>query len=224
MTADLHQLRALVCEPESLYSYLLRSSNARHRVACSALSDVVLPELDTSMFWSLFAHLHNADSKAYLGMLLKALNRIVSGKGWSVLETGQFASICSTFTDIDVTKTIVSLLPKAVEVTQAERLFTACGIGEGERRIALLLQVNTSVSDFMLLKALRYVEHDVVLLTRTCRYLIKRGDGPSFSLASIICTSFGLENVGGVFSLNIEPYEIARIESNFDAFCEALKI
>ena len=224
MTADIHQLRALVCEPEYLYSYLLKSSNAQHRVACSALAEVVLPEMEVSPFWALFAHLHNADSKAYLGMLLKALNKIVSGKGWCVLETGQFASICSTFTDIDVTKTIVSLLPKAVEVQQAEHLFSACGVGEGERRIALLLQVDTRVSDFMLLKALRYVEHDVVLLTRTCRYLMKRGDGHSFSLASMICTSFGLEDVRGVFSLNLEPYEIARIESNFEAFCKAMKI
>ena len=224
MTADIHQLRALANEPESLYSYLLKSSNAQHRAACSALADVVLPEMEVTPFWTLFAHLHHADSKAYLGMLLKALNTMVSNRGWSILETGHFASICSTFSDIDVTKTIVSLLPKTVEVQQAEHLFSACGVGEGERRIALLLQVDTRVSNFMLLKALRYVEHDVVLLTRTCRYLIKRGDGPSFSLASIICTSFGLENVGGVFSLNIEPYEIARIESNFDAFCEALKI
>ena len=224
MTADIHQLRALANEPESLYSYLLKSSNAQHRVACSALAEVVLPEMEVSPFWALFAHLHNADSKAYLGMLLKALNKIVSGKGWCVLETGQFASICSTFTDIDVTKTIVSLLPKTVEVQQAEHLFSACGVGEGERRIALLLQVDTRVSNFMLLKALRYVEHDVVLLTRTCRYLMKRGDGHSFSLASIICTSFGLEDVRGVFSLNLEPYEIARIESNFEAFCKAMKI
>ena len=224
MTADIHQLRALANEPESLYSYLLKSSNAQHRAACSALAEVVLPEMEVSPFWALFAHLHNADSKAYLGMLLKAFNKIVSGKGWCVLETGQFASICSTFTDIDVTKTIVSLLPKTVEVQQAEHLFSACGVGEGERRIALLLQVDTRVSNFMLLKALRYVEHDVVLLTRTCRYLMKRGDGHSFSLASIICTSFGLEDVRGVFSLNLEPYEIARIESNFEAFCKAMKI
>lgn len=224
MTADIHQLRALANEPESLYSYLLKSSNAQHRVACSALAEVVLPEMEVSPFWALFAHLHNADSKAYLGMLLKALNTMISNRGWSILETGHFASICSTFSDIDVTKTIVSLLPKTVEVQQAEHLFSACGVGEGERRIALLLQVDTRVSNFMLLKALRYVEHDVVLLTRTCRYLMKRGDGHSFSLASIICTSFGLEDVRGVFSLNLEPYEIARIESNFDAFCEALKI
>ena len=224
MTADIHQLRALANEPESLYSYLLKSSNAQHRVACSALAEVVLPEMEVSPFWALFAHLHNADSKAYLGMLLKALNTMVSNRGWSILETGHFASICSTFSDIDVTKTIVSLLPKTVEVQQAEHLFSACGVGEGERRIALLLQVDTRVSNFMLLKALRYVEHDVVLLTRTCRYLMKRGDGHSFSLASIICTSFGLEDVRGVFSLNLEPYEIARIESNFEAFCKAMKI
>ena len=68
------------------------------------------------------------------------------------------------------------------------------------------------------------MEHDKPLLIRTCHFLMKRGDGLSFSMASLLRLSFGFEEVRGTFSLSLEPYQLARIEQNYEAFLQTIKV
>jgi hypothetical protein len=51
---------------------------------------------------------------------------------------------------------------------------------------------------------------------------MKRGDGLSFNLASLIKAYFGLDELKGTFSLRLKPYELARIESSYKAFCDKI--
>ena len=233
MLLDVRKLGILLETPEQLLAYLAEMSNAQFRNASRVLGERLLPSVDNDVFWPLFRTLFLSDRKAYLGTLLKALVLRLSPRGTevstSILEesgiwTSEFVSVCHELTDTDRKKVLLSLLPLFASPSDAERLFLQCGLKEGSSWIPYLLQVQSKPCYFLLLKALRYVEHDKPLLIRTCHFLMKRGDGLSFSMASLLRLSFGLEEVRGTFSLSLEPYQLARIEQSYDAFLQTMKV
>ena len=233
MLLDIRKLATLLETPEQLLAYLAEMSNAQFRNASRVLGERLLPSVDNDVFWPLFRALFLSDRKAYLGTLLKALVLRLSPRGaevsTSILEesgiwTSEFVSVCTDLTDTDRKKVLLSLLSLFASPSDVERLFLQCGLKEGSSWIPFLLQVQSKPCYFLLLKALRYVEHDKPLLIRTCHFLMKRGDGLSFSMASLLRLSFGLEEVRGTFSLSLEPYQLARIEQNYDAFLQTMKV
>ena len=233
MLLDVRKLGILLETPEQLLAYLAEMSNAQFRNASRVLGERLLPSVDNDVFWPLFRTLFLSDRKAYLGTLLKALALRLSPRGTevstSILEesgiwTSEFVSVCADLTDTDRKKVLLSLLPLFASPSDVERLFLQCGLKEGSSWIPFLLQVQSKPCYFLLLKALRYVEHDKPLLIRTCHFLMKRGDGLSFSMASLLRLSFGLEEVRGTFSLSLEPYQLARREQNYDAFLQTMKV
>lgn len=233
MLLDVRKLASLLETPDQLLAYLAEMSNAQFRNASRVLGERLLPSVDNDVFWPLFRTLFLSDRKAYLGTLLKALVLRLSPRGAEVstnslresgIWTSEFVSVCHELTDTDRKKVLLSLLPLFVSPSDVERLFLQCGLKEGSSWIPYLLQVQSKPCYFLLLKALRYVEHDKPLLIRTCHFLMKRGDGLSFSMASLLRLSFGLEEVRGTFSLSLEPYQLARIEHSYEAFLQAMKV
>ena len=233
MLLDVRKLGTLLETPEQLLAYLAEMSNAQFRNASRVLGERLLPSVDNDVFWPLFRALFLSDRKAYLGTLLKALVLRLSPRGAevpaSILEesgiwTSEFVSVCHELTDTDRKKVLLYLLPLFASPSDVERLFLQCGQKEGSSWIPYLLQVQSKPCYFLLLKALRYVEHDKPLLIRTCHFLMKRGDGLSFSMASLLRLSFGLEEVRGTFSLSLEPYQLARIEQSYEAFLQTMKV
>ena len=233
MLLDIRKLATLLETPEQLLAYLAEMSNAQFRNASRVLGERLLPSVDNDVFWPLFRALFLSDRKAYLGTLLKALVLRLSPRGTEVstsslqesgIWTSEFVSVCSDLTDTDRKKVLLSLLSLFASPSDVERLFLQCGLKEGSSWIPYLLQVQSKPCYFLLLKALRYVEHDKPLLIRTCHFLMKRGDGLSFSMASLLRLSFGLEEVRGTFSLSLEPYQLARIAQNYDAFLQVMRI
>lgn len=233
MLLDVRKLATLLETPEQLLAYLAEMSNAQFRNASRVLGERLLPSVDNDVFWQNFSTLFLSDRKAYLGTLLKALVLRLSPRGAEVTTSGleesgiwepEFVSVCAELTDTDRKKVLLALLPLFASPSDAERLLLQCGLKEGSAWIPFLLQVQSRPCYFLLLKALRYVEHDKPLLIRTCHFLMKRGDGLSFSMASLLRLSFGLEEVRGTFSLSLEPYQLARIEQNYDAFLQAMKV
>ena len=233
MLLDVRKLASLLETPQQLLAYLAEMSNAQFRNASRVLGERLLPSVGNDVFWQNFSTLFLSDRKAYLGTLLKALVLRLSPRGAEVTtnrleESGiwgsEFVSVCSELTDTDRKKMLLALLPLFVSPSDAERLLLQCGLKEGSAWIPFLLQVQSRPCYFLLLKALRYVEHDKPLLIRTCHFLMKRGDGLSFSMASLLRLSFGLEEVRGTFSLSLEPYQLARIEQSYDAFLQTMKV
>lgn len=230
-TTEAGTLRALAGTPEALLSYLESLSHSRFRRAGMELGEHILPEMGVGQFWAIFRILFRANRKAYLGTLLKALaTRLADGNApeavaaeTEALWGDDFAPLCPELTDTDRRKILLSLLPCLPAPAMAERLLRQCGLNENSAWIPFLLQVRTAPCAFLLLKSLRYVENDRALLIRTCHFLIKAGDGPSFNLAALLRTSFGLEEVRGTFSLNLKPYQLARIEQNYEAFLAAIR-
>ena len=212
--------------PESLTPYLDGLSNAQFRKASDVLGEVLLPKADTRIFWQVFATLFKHNRRAYLGTLLKALSLRIKHIGTTSenlelagLWGSEFTTVCGDLTETDTKKILLSLLPLFSSPTDVERILVQCGLKEASSWIPFLLQVQNRACLFLLLKALRYVEHDKALLIRTCHFLMKRGDERSFNMASLLRLSFGLEEVRGTFSLSLKPYQLARIEQNYDAFC-----
>ena len=233
MLLDVRKLASLLETPQQLLAYLAEMSNAQFRNASRVLGERLLPSVGNDVFWQNFSTLFLSDRKAYLGTLLKALVLRLSPRGAEVTTSGleesgiwepEFVSVCAELTDTDRKKVLLALLPLLASPVDAERLLLQCGLKEGSAWIPFLLQVQSRPCYFLLLKALRYVEHDKPLLIRTCHFLMKRGDGLSFSMASLLRLSFGLEEVRGTFSLSLEPYQLARIEQSYDAFLKVMRI
>lgn len=233
MLLDVRKLGSLQETPDQLLAYLAEMSNAQFRNASRVLGERLLPSVDNDVFWPLFRALFLSDRKAYLGTLLKALALRLSPRGAEVstsslqesgIWTSEFVSVCHELTDTDRKKVLLSLLPLFASPSDVECLFLQCGLKEGSSWIPFLLQVQSKPCYFLLLKALRYVEHDKPLLIRTCHFLMKRGDGLSFSMASLLRLSFGLEEVRGTFSLSLEPYQLARVEQSYEAFLQTMKV
>jgi hypothetical protein len=231
MLSDIRKIRLLTSEPEALLIYIKSLSNSQFRNASKLLGEQILKDVSVDDFWKIFKTLFLHDRKAYLGTLLKALVQRLCVKapllGERDLETSgiwnsDFAELCREMNDTDRRKLLVTLLPLFSSPVDVERLLLQCGLREYVDWIPYLLQVQSMPCAYLLLKALRYVENDRALLIRTCHFLMKRGDSQSFNLASLLRLSFGLEEVRGTFSLSLEPYQLSRVEQNYDAFVQVM--
>ncbi|MBQ8969465.1 MAG: hypothetical protein IJ064_07035 [Bacteroidaceae bacterium] len=124
---------------------------------------------------------------------------------------------------LDVQKTLLKLLPAMRRPEDVIWLFRQLEMEEGEPRLPYLMRTPTLPSAYVLFRTLHYIEHDRALLVRMAHFLMKRGDGPSFNLASLMKVYYGLDELKGTFSLRLEPFQLARIDNSYDAFCEIMR-
>lgn len=232
MLADIRKIRLLTSEPEALLVYIESLSNSQFRHVSKLLGEQILKDVSVDDFWKIFKTLFFHDRKAYLGTLIKALvqrmqaiSPLLEGKALesSGIWNSDFAELCRALNETDRKKLLVTLLPLLSSPIDVERFLLQCGLQEYVDWIPYLLQVQSMPCAYLLLKALRYVESDRALLIRTCHFLMKRGDSQSFNLASLLRLSFGLEEVRGTFSLSLEPYQLSRVEQNYDAFIQVMR-
>lgn len=209
---------SLLLVPDQLILYLSDLSNSRFRQACSELSGPATQRLDEDQFWTLFSALVRWNNKAFLVTMMKT---VVSRR--LTLNNPIFVRLVPDLSDIDRRKVISMILPTLTTPEDITTLFQLMQLTEMAQWIPFLLQSPTLPCAFLLLKALRYVEHDRGLLCRTAIFLIKRGDSYSFNLASLIVTSYSLDDIRGTFSLQIPPYQLSRIENSYPAFCQIMK-
>lgn len=204
-----------------LPDYLATLSNANFRTAGYMLGEKYMSGLTDDEFWQLAKVLVDFNPKAFLVTVLKSW----VGRNTPIDNT---LPACQEFflslkgRDEDVRKTLTLLLPTFTAPSGAEWLITTLGCNDPHRRIAAFITTTTPVTSFLLLHALHEIEDDRALLVRTAYYLIKKGDGLSFNLASLICACFALDEVKGTFSLHIRPYEISRLMTDFSAFSKII--
>lgn len=204
-----------------LLDYLSTLSNAHFRTAGYLLGEKFMPTLSDDEFWHVAYLLVQANSKAFLVTVLKSwLSRNTTLNPSSPSCLSFFQALRGNSEDIR--KTLTFLLPTFTQPEQVDWLITTLDCTDPHRRIAAFITTTTPVTSFHLLHVLQEVEDDRSLLVRTAYYLIKKGDGLSFNLASLICACFGLEEVKGTFSLRIRPYEISRLINDYSAFSKAI--
>lgn len=201
-----------------LTSYLDGLSRAHFRTAGYLLGEQLMPQLVDDDFWLLASHLFRYNAKAFLVTLMKSC--VASHR--SLNPVPGFFSLLRESSE-DQRKALLHLLPTIADPSTAEALMVAVGLTSAHSRIGILLQCPTPVCGFLLLKTLREVEDDRALLVRTVRYLISLHTNFSFNLASLFRSFFGLEEVRGTFSLTLQPFELARLSQQYEAFYKVVQ-
>lgn len=204
--------------------YLGGLSVSQFRTAGYLIGERVLPGMKEEDYWLLFSVLLRYNARAFLGTMLKPTAERLAAGSLSLYHP-RFLEIVVKMgpSSEDARKTLMCLLPVLQSAQDVEHLFRAIGVEDARDRLGYLLRVPpTCPCYFVLFHTLRYLEHDRPLLIRTAHYLMKRGDGMSFNFASLMRSTFGLDEVKGTFSLNLQPYELARIEASFPVFASVV--
>ena len=204
--------------------YLDNLSNAQFRTAGYIIGERLLPTLPERETWQLSHTLIAHNSKAFLVTLLKAIGQGLS-QGKLHLRSEECRRLMKHLSanSIDVQKTLQQLLPVLKRPEEVQWLLRHLAVEEGTSRVPHLVRVATLPASYVLFRTLRFADHDRPLLLRVARFLVHRGDGLAFNLASLIRTYYGLDEVQGTFSLRIEPYQLARLDTSYEAFCQTLK-
>lgn len=221
-TIELHLLPFVQAgDAAGLVSWLDSSSRSEQRTAGYMLGERLLLDCSSEVYWKMTEALVHYDSRAYLITLMKAfLLRLEQGT--ASLSDKPFARLAATFNEVERQKVALLLLPALQTPKQVEQLFSVLGIVKGREQMVYLVRIDTLPCLFLLLRSLRYIEHDRKEVLQVARQLMKRGTGGSFNLASIIKVAFGLDELSGTFSLRLQPYQISRLEQSYEAFCESV--
>ncbi len=205
----------------SVQTYLSTLSHAHFRTAGYLMGERLMPELCREDFWEVMLRLVQWQPKAFVVTTAKAATpRLMQGT-LSLTDTG-FQRLATALQGqerwIDRKKLLLQWLPVTQEPATIETLFRLLQVNDIRQRVEFLLHTDSMAAAFVLLRSLRFEEHDREWLAQVCRALMKRGDNLAFNVASLIRTFFDLQEVKGVFSLNIQPFELTRLETDYESF------
>ncbi len=221
-TIEQHLLQPLKeADSEGLVRLLSSFSRSEQRTAGYMLGERLLLDCPAELYWQMTEALVCYDSKAYLITLMKTFLLRLS-RGTASLSDVPFGRLAAGFNEVERQKVALLLLPELEQPKQVEHLFQLLGLAKGREQLVYLIRVDTLPCLFLLLRSLRYVEHDRAEVLKVARQLMKRGSGSSFNLASIVKVAFGLDELSGTFSLRLQPYQIARLEQSYEAFCQSV--
>lgn len=209
-------------DAEELVQLLKSFSRSEQRTAGYMLGERLLLDCPKDLYWKMTEALVRHESKAYLITLMKTfLVRLKNGT--AALSDKPFVRLASGFNEIEQQKVALLILPELDSPMLVEQLFSVLGVAKGREQMVYLVRIDTLPCLFLLLRSLRYIEHDRSEVLKVARQLMKRGTGGSFNLASIIKVAFGLDELSGTFSLRLQPYQIARLEQSYEAFCQSVR-
>jgi hypothetical protein len=221
-TIEQHLLQPLKdADTEGLVRLLSSFSRSEQRTAGYMLGERLLLDCPAELYWQMTEALVCYDSKAYLITLMKTFLLRLS-RGTASLSDVPFGRLAAGFNEVERQKVALLLLPELEQPKQVEQLFQLLGLAKGREQLVYLIRVDTLPCLFLLLRSLRYIEHDRAEVLKVARQLMKRGSGSSFNLASIVKVAFGLDELSGTFSLRLQPYQIARLEQSYEAFCQSV--
>ncbi len=215
----------------ALQEYLESLSNAHFRIAGYILGERLMPTLEAQDFWDLSSHLILWYAKAFTVTVAKAAALRFKAGSLQLTDEG-FKRLADSLQGeghvIDRQKLLMQWLPCMPDFEAVESLFDTMGIVDARRRVDYLLRIGNLNASFVLLRTLRYEEHDKKYLTSVCKELVRRAankaganeheDSLSYNMASLLRSYFDLPDVRGTFSLAIEAYELANIDTDFEVF------
>ena len=172
-------------------------------------------------FWEVMHRLIRWQPKAFVVTMAKAATpRLVNGT--LTINDAGFIRLAEYLQSderwIDRQKLLMQWLPIIRDPQSIERLFDLMKVDDPRKRGDFLLRIDGMAAAFVLLRTLRFEEHDREWMAQTCRALMKRGDSLSFNVASMIRAFFDLQEVKGVFSLHIQPFELSRLDTDYETF------
>lgn len=222
-------------EWDAVTGYLEGLTHSQFRTAGYIIGERLLTDVPSETFWTVMQHLILWNAKAFTVTLAKAAALRLQGETLS-LEDKEFRILSQALRGdshlIDRQKILMQWLPVIQQPAKMEMLFDAMDVTDSRKRIEFLLHTDTLPAAFVLLRTLRFEEHDQEYLTSVCRQLIRRAstlsqaqgkaDSLSFNLASLLRTYFDLPDLRGTFSLALESYELSRLDTDYDTFCRVI--
>ncbi len=205
--------------------YLLSLSNSYFRSVGHILANDIMLRLTGEDFWELFSRLSLFRPKAFLGTCLKAA--IIQYKNSKISVDSEILrkyaeTVNEKGMNIDRDKFLASMLTALQNYEEFDMLFAYFGIAQGKDRIRYLLHCSTASAYHSLFRNLKYIQDDIEFMQKCCYVLIRKDDRLSYNMASILCKYFDIPNVRGVFSLNIEPFQLNYLDSSQQAFTKVL--
>ncbi len=205
---------------EGLAAFLARLSVADFRTSSILLAEDVLPLLPPTDFWACFAAIVPTNPKAYLMTFLKAA---IKGGAVERADNESFTRYLKNEAGpIDKRKIREALLPHIADTNTFHLLLSLTTPDAPKERIECLMRIGTTTAYFVLFCEARRIEDDPNALRTYCLQLMKKGDKISFNLASIMQQYFGIGNLPGTFSLQLETYELGRLNESFERFKSVL--
>ena len=216
---------------EALIAYLDSLSNAHFRTAGYLIGERLLTDVPATTFWDVASRLILWQPKAFTVTMAKAAALRLAAGTLSLTDDG-FLSLAAALEGdshiLDRQKLLFQWLPVIDDPQAMEQLFDHFHVTEPRRRVDFLLRTDGLTAAFVLLRTLRFEEHDRNYITTVCRQLIHRAstlshstgqaDSLSYNLASLLRTFFDLPDLRGTFSLTLQPYELSRLDTDFDTF------
>ncbi len=211
-----------VSDIDVLLTELSTFSNSQFRTAGYILAEDLLLHLPFERFCFYYKGLVWYNSRAFLVTLTKSLAKFIRQNSITI-STQLLADISENFNELDAQKFLQIMLPDAADAENVKLLMSVLKTDDIKLKISVLLKVDTLPSMFVLFGNLRQLEHNHDFLVKITYFLIKRGDSTSFNLACLVREYFGLDEVKGTFSLSLKPYQLARLELSYEAFCEVMR-
>jgi len=209
---------------DGLIRFFSKLSNSEFRTACNMMATEVAPQLADDDYWHCFRMLFADNPKAWLVTMLKAgLKKYAAGSflfQGPVLE-GMCHVISQEGRRIDERKLLQHILPVLKTPDEVELLLKYLQLDD-EPAARYLIECHTSPCYFALFQRMRRMDNQPELLSLLCAELLRRGGDKAFNFVSMIKNYFDLPAVKGIFSLRINPYELSRLDSSYELFCQML--
>lgn len=210
---------------EELLAYLSALRTTDHRTASTILAEAsTWVGVSENHFWDAFAHLCSAKAKAYMGTLLKAVKNFPTQQALT-FESQALETYCRhRATEIDLSKMREMLLPLARSPQVLQHLVSLLALDTQPDHVQAYqyFMAATPTAYYAFFLTLRRLDDKPALLRRYAVELIRRGDARAFQLANLLRVYFDLDPLPGTFSLDLPPYQLSRLEQDYEAFCALL--
>ena len=197
-------------------------SNMEFRRMERVVREEVLTELDNDVFWEALLHIIIYKRAAFISGVVAIEHLADDG---TLRFNGKYverlyAHLKETHPQ-SIVKICNMMIPHLRTEQQMGDMFKAFHIDNNITQLSILLKVDSSISYYMIFKALKLIE-DKVVARKCCMAIIKRHNDMAFNMVSLIKTYFGLDDLPAHFSLNVEQYELSHIDRDFDTFMNIL--
>lgn len=211
---------------QKMASYLDGLTNSAFRAASDILAESILPQLAAEDYWECFNVIALSNTKAYLMTFMKAaVVKYIAG----TLDFGdrRFVGFAQSTrgkeTCLDRQKTLKKLLPVLATYTQIEDMLDAFCESDIDMKLKYLIQSDeTKAGYYAMFKLLRMLDSTADVTKNYLLHILRRSTPMAFNFVSMMRDYFGIESLNAQYSLRLQPYELSRLETNYDEFAKSL--
>lgn len=214
------------CDWQGMLAYMQALSNSAFRTASYVMAEHVLPPLKAEDYWSCFHSVALTNTKAFLMTFIKAALQKYAAKTLDFQHSHFVAFAKSTISQsqsLDRQKTIKAVLPVLRTPAEVKQVLDAfCGADNGRKLNYLVFADESMPCYYELFRMLSQTDHEPELQVKMLRQIIRRSTPLAYNFVSIMRAYFDLDELKGSYSLNLQPYELSRIENGYDAFLQVI--